>query len=92
MFDANWSDPQTFWLNVTNAGLGIVTLVALFSVLGAVAVELYGRVKKRATTDAPDFHTLHVPTLGLTMADGGEKIDEKGASTSKEQTSGKDRQ
>ena len=92
MFGIDWSDPQTFWLNVTNAGLGIVTLVALLSVLGAVAVEVYGRAKKRATAKAPDFHALHVPELGLTMADGGEKIDKEDASSSRDANSSEGRQ
>lgn len=48
MLVEKWSDPESFWLNVTNAMLGIATLVALLSVLGTVVVELYGRMKKRA--------------------------------------------
>lgn len=82
MFDVDWGDPETLWLNITNAVLGIVTLAALLSVLGAAAVEVFGRLKKRLAR-ARDFHALHVPGLGLTMADGGEKIDEKDASIPK---------
>ena len=48
MMVANWSDPESFWLNVTNAALGIATLAALLCVFGAVVVELYDRMKKRA--------------------------------------------
>jgi hypothetical protein len=44
---ANWSTSESFWLDVTNAVLGIATLAALFSILGAVVVESYGRMKKR---------------------------------------------
>ena len=47
MMVANWSNPELFWLNVTNAALGIATFVAFLCVLGAVVVELYGRMKKR---------------------------------------------
>lgn len=43
---ANWSNPESFWLDITNAALGTATLVALLCVFGAVAVELYGRMKK----------------------------------------------
>lgn len=74
--NVDWSDPETLWLNVTNAVLGIVTLVALLTVLGAAAAEVWARLKKRATEPA-DLHTFHVPGLGLTMADGGEKVDLK---------------
>ena len=52
MLVEKWSDPELFWLNVTNATLGIVTLVTLLSVLGAVVVELYGRIKKRTAAKA----------------------------------------
>lgn len=82
MLDVDWNDPETLWLNITNAALGIVTLAALLSVLGAAAVELCGRLKKRFAK-ARDFRTLYVPDLGLTMADGGEKIDEKDATLPK---------
>ena len=43
---ANWSTSESFWLDVTNAVLGIATLAALLSVLGAVVSEFYGRMKK----------------------------------------------
>lgn len=82
MLDLEWSDPQTLWLNITNAVLGIVTIVALAAVLGSVAVEVYGRLKKGAVK-AADSHTLRVSDLGLTMADGGEEVDESGAPSPK---------
>jgi hypothetical protein len=70
----NWGDPGTFWLNVTNAALGVFTVVAFAIVLGAVVVELVERLKKRVASAAADAHTLHLPALGPTMADGGERI------------------
>ena len=54
MMEANWSNPESFWLNVTNAALGIATLVALLAVFGAVVVELYGRMKKGTAAETPD--------------------------------------
>jgi hypothetical protein len=82
MFGVNWSDPQTLWLNLTNLALGIVTLLAVAVVVGAVAWELVARRRRAAEsaeidrelrTMAGDLspHTLPVPELGLTMADGG---------------------
>ena len=87
MLDLDWSNPETFWLNLMNAALGIATLVALMTLMGAVVVELYDRVKKRVAAGSPDFHSLHVPDLGLTMTDGGEKIDETNTPSSGDQTS-----
>ena len=70
----NWGDPGTFWLNVTNAALGVFAVVAFAMVAGAVMVELAERLKKRLAATVGDAYTLHVPALGATMADGGEKI------------------
>jgi hypothetical protein len=82
MFGVNWSDPQTLWLNLTNLALGIVTLLAVAVVVGAVAWELVAKRRRAAASAAVDRelhaivdemspHMLPVPELGLTMADGG---------------------
>ena len=71
----NWSDPNTYWLNVTDIVLGIVTLACVFIVAMAVAREGLARLAQRVP--AHDPHTLALPELGLTMADGGEPIDPK---------------
>jgi len=85
MFGVNWSDPQTLWLNVTNLALGAVTLAAVLVAAGAVARELlfqHRRVREADGIDAEHGamfpvmpHTLHVPGLGLTMADGGVPVE-----------------
>ena len=69
MFD--WSDPNTFWLNITDIVLGLVTLACVLIVGTAIAREVLARVANRARADS---HALAVPELGLTMADGGEPI------------------
>jgi len=69
--DAN----DTFWLNFTNIALGLVTLVCVIAVAAGVLQELGHRLahgKKLA-----DDHAFETPELGLTMADGGKRIDEK---------------
>ena len=71
----DWGDPGTFWLNVTNAALGVFTVVAFAIVAGGVIVELAERLRGRVASLAGDAHTLRVPALGATMADGGERID-----------------
>lgn len=75
----------TFWLNVTNYVLGAVTGLALLIVLGAVGWELIEKKARKATEMDLDAelqtifhvgpHSLSVPGLGLTMADGGERIE-----------------
>jgi hypothetical protein len=71
-----------FWLNVTNIALGVVVVLAVFLVVAAVVWEIGIRRKKlnnAASKDAgleemlPDGRL--VPGLGLTMADGGERIN-----------------
>jgi len=73
----NWADKETFWLNVTNATLGLVILVAFAAVLGGAVVEIGERAWKRVkgALFGTDPHLLHLPDLGRTMADGGEKKD-----------------
>ncbi len=94
MAGENW----TFWLNMTNFALGIITLLALVVVFGAVGWDFIVRKAKRVhgveeinlnTLDADlremlrGSHTLSVPGLGLTMADGGERVDSKPDATDK---------
>ena len=77
MFGIDWGNSQTLWLNLTNLALGIVTLLALGVLAFGVAQELLARRRKARELDALDDevrHLLHVPELGLTMADGGEPL------------------
>ena len=83
------SDPSTYWLTVTNILLGLVTLVCCIAVGIGIVQELAARRKKHAQESALDRevadlaasfsggHALHVPTLGVTMADGGEELRKK---------------
>lgn len=75
------ADPETFWLNVTNIGLGLATLFCMAVVAWAVAHEALVRLRSRVALRQPvpgaaDPHVVLLPELGLTMADGGEKVDE----------------
>jgi hypothetical protein len=95
MAGENW----TLWLNITNFALGIVTLAALLIVFFAVGCDLIarnlGRVRSQVNLnniDAElqallhgDTHSLSVPGLGLTMADGGERTDPAGRRKPKSQ-------
>ena len=66
------------WLNATNALLGIVAGIALIAIASAVFHDVLLNIRKRAQ-ERQHFvfgqHALHVPELGLTMADGGEPIN-----------------
>ena len=73
MFGLDWNDPQTLWLNLTNIGLGVVTLVCVVAVGYNIVNELW--VRKHATQTS-DAHAMHVPELGWTMADGGEPMEQ----------------
>jgi hypothetical protein len=66
------TDPQTMWLNITNIGLGVVTLICLLVIARAILQELKSRKSKIAEADD---HAFAVEGLGLTMADGGDKIE-----------------
>jgi len=84
MAGENW----TMWLNITNFALGLVTLVALLVVFLSVGWDLLARkVKAPAHVDLRNIdsdlkallhgssHSFTVPEFGLTMADGGEKVE-----------------
>jgi hypothetical protein len=77
MFTLDWSDPRTFWLNVTNVVLIAVTLICVAVVAYGVMRELWLRLRHRIPIlmrEAGDVHALNMPELGLTMADGGEPL------------------
>jgi len=86
----------TMWLNITNFALGLVTLIALLVVFFAVGWDLLVRKVGKArevnlnNIDADlkallqgGSHSFSVPEFGLTMADGGERIEASKDNTSK---------
>jgi hypothetical protein len=92
MFGIDWNNPDTLWLNLTNLVLGVVTLLALLVVAGAVGWEYVLRRRRAREMSGIDeemlrmVHTgspysLPVPGLGLTMADGGEVVKPPAAAT-----------
>jgi len=90
------SDPSTYWLTITNVGLGVVTLICCIAVALGVLQELAAKRKKKAALSELDHevsdlaasfgdgHAFHTPQLGLTMADGGEPLAGKEAGKEKE--------
>ncbi len=76
MFDL--SDPKTYWLNLTNIGLGLVVFICCIAVARAFMRDLLDRRSRSAESGvAFDDHTFVEPELGITMADGGELRDKK---------------
>jgi hypothetical protein len=66
---------NTFWLEFTNIALGLVTLGYALVVVWGVVRELRYRLAYRRKL--ADDHAFHTPGLGVTMADGGERIDRR---------------
>ena len=63
--------------SVANAlGLGLATLAGIAVLAWSAVRELAGRAKGRVAVHQLDPHSAFIPELGLTMADGGEKVDE----------------
>jgi len=78
-----FSSPETFWLDLTNVALGLVTLICCVVLAAGVLQEVVVRVRKRAHVPVEnDDHAFALPALGLTMADGGEKVEEEKKSDS----------
>ncbi|HXI03395.1 MAG TPA: hypothetical protein VNI57_09480 [Candidatus Saccharimonadales bacterium] len=74
----DWTDPEAFWLNVTNALLGLVTIAAFLAVAVAAFYDVVVKwVRRRAESQATEPHAYRAPALGLTMADGGEVMGER---------------
>ncbi|MGB2869798.1 MAG: hypothetical protein WBD36_15195 [Bacteroidota bacterium] len=70
-------ESEAVWLNITNAALGIVTLACLILVGRAVFQELVARARKAVHIPVEqDDHAFDIESLGITMADGGEPINE----------------
>jgi hypothetical protein len=74
-------DDWVFWLNATNIALGVIVFLAVLLVVSALVWEFASRYKKArnlANLDQEMDAMLHdarlVPGLGVTMADGGERI------------------
>ncbi len=74
----NSFDSETMWLTITNAGLGIVTFICILAVGGVVAKELFADIRSKVfLPHLQDDHSFDLGGLGITMADGGKRIDEK---------------
>lgn len=70
------TDTEILWYNLTNVGLGLATLAGIAVLAWSAVRELAERAKSRVAAHDLDPHAAFVPELGLTMADGGEKVDE----------------
>ena len=84
----DWTEPMTVlsklasgelsteerWLAIVNIALGAVVL---FFLAGFAVMILRNVLRPSVAKSAAGAHELFDPELGLTMADGGEKIEEK---------------
>jgi hypothetical protein len=76
-------------LTITNIALGLATLICVVAIGIGVVQELAARSKKKAAlckldsevadlvASFGDGHAFNVPSLGVTMADGGEELGKK---------------
>jgi len=70
---------ETGWLSLTNVVLGLAVLVCLVAVGRTAIQEMRAWATKRArATFAKDDHVFSLESLGITMADGGERLNEMG--------------
>ena len=80
------NDPSTYWLTFTNIALGVVVLICCVAAAIGVFQEIAAARRKRVSASAIDRdlaelyaggHAFNLPNLGVTMADGGEKLRKK---------------
>jgi hypothetical protein len=79
LFDSR--DSEMVWLNITNIALGLVVVAAIGLLISSTVYQLardwWGR-RRLGTKDVTELlaeagpHAYVDPSLGLTMADGGE--------------------
>lgn len=66
-----------FWLNFTNIALGVTTLVCVVAIVRVMMKEIAERRRLNAFANSlADDHVFAIPGLGLTMADGGKRIEQ----------------
>jgi uncharacterized membrane protein YhiD involved in acid resistance len=71
-------DSETLWLTLTNIGLGLVTLACIAAVGVVIVKEVLADVRSKVQVpQLQDDHSFMLSDLGITMADGGKRIDEK---------------
>lgn len=69
-------EPNTFWLSVINIILGVIALICCVIVGTRVVRDLLEHVRMRRSALVKfDDHVLHVSELGITMTDGGERLE-----------------
>lgn len=71
-------DSETLFLTITNIGLGVVTVICIAAVGMVIVKEVFSDA--RSTVKVPhlqDDHSFMLADLGITMADGGKRIDEQ---------------
>jgi hypothetical protein len=76
VFELDLGDPKTLWLTITNIVLGVLTLLCFVVVLWGATTASLARLRKRWGFGLePDDHLFVAPGLGMTMADGGKKLN-----------------
>ena len=69
---------ESGWLNLTNILLGVAVLACIVVVAKVIIQDVRVRVAARSRRPiVQDDHAFTLSSLGITMADGGERIDEK---------------
>jgi hypothetical protein len=71
-------DSESLWLDITNVLIGLMTIIILYVVGRVTYKEIRIRAANRVRVPwEKDSHAFRISDLGITMADGGERIDEK---------------
>lgn len=65
------SNSEAFWLDITNAGLGVICLVCVLAIGWGVTRDLADRWRRVPSRRSEDLHAFDDALLGMTMADGG---------------------
>jgi len=70
----DFNDPKTLWLIIVNIALGVTTLACCIVVGRKAYLDMKSRHPHHANVPTDD-HAFSTPGLGVTMADGGQRLD-----------------
>ncbi len=76
MLSLGLTSSKEFWLNVSNSVLGSAVLVLLVLLIFSLIMDVMKRKRQLPARRADHGTTSDISEVGVTLPDGGEKIEE----------------
>jgi len=70
-------DPKAIWLLLTNLALGLAVIACIATIVWCLVRDVRRRIReKKEESSVPQDYLNGLENLGVTLPDGGERIDE----------------